>query len=430
MKQRSFFSIYIIQKIKFTMAKKVEKEKKSGFSFSKVGDLLNSISKSVPVIIESEIKERKFIDTGVYLLNAALSGRMIDGGIEFGKIFTVAGDSGTGKTFIALSVAKNAQKSGLGVIYIDTEYSVNLGDLSKYGINNDPEKFKLIRGNKVEDINILLTQLLDSLKEEKMKNGSIEPFLIVLDSVGQMSSNKEKEDLISGNIKVDMTRAKSLAALFRSINTDLGFLDIPMVVCNHVYLEQGNMYPQQILKGGKALVYSSSVIGMMSKAKLKTGEEDDLDLGQSGIVVTFKTAKNRLAKPKQIKFEISFISGMNKYTGLDAFCRSEFYDQIGIAQGKEEVDRSTGELKFTPGGNRWFVRHLGKSVTSKQLFTEEIFTMDVLKKMEPIVNGYFRYKSLDEIEETEKKFNQIVGDDDMDENNGFVDSADAEDFFG
>lgn len=409
------------------MAKQEKKAEKKGFSFTKVGDLLNNISKSVPVIIESEIKERKFINTGVYLLNAALSAKMLDGGIEYGKIFTVAGDSGTGKTFIALSIAKNAQKNKLGVIYIDTEYSINLDDLGKYGIDNDPEKFKLIRGNKVEDINILLTQLLDSLKEEKIKNGTIDPFLIVLDSVGQMSSNKEKEDLISGNIKVDMTRAKSLAALFRSINTDLGFLDIPMVVCNHVYLEQGNMYPQQILKGGKALVYSSSVIGMMSKAKLKTGEEDELDLGQSGIVVTFKTAKNRLAKPKQIKFEISFISGMNKFTGLEAFCRPEFYQQIGIAQGKEEIDKSTGEIKFVPGGNRWFVRHLGKSVTTKQLFNEDVFTKEVLEKMAPIVNDYFRFKSLDEIEQTEKQFNEMIGDED--ENNGFVDSADADDIF-
>jgi RecA/RadA recombinase len=407
-----------------------KKESKKGFSFSKVGDLLNNITKKVPVFIENEIKERKFINTGVYLLNAALSGRMIEGGIEFGKIFTVAGDSGTGKTFIALSVAKHAQKSGLGVIYIDTEYSLNFEDLSKYGIDINPEKFKLIRGNKVEDINILLTQLLDSLKLEKIENGSIDPFLIVLDSVGQMSSNKEKEDLISGNLKVDMTRAKSLAAMFRSINTDLGFLDIPMIVCNHVYLEQGNMYPQQILKGGKALVYSSSVIGMMSKAKLKTGEEDDMDLGQSGIVVTFKTAKNRLAKPKQIKFEISFISGMNPFTGLDSFCRPEFYSTIGIAKGKEEVDKSTGEITFKPGGNFWYVRHLGKSVPTKKLFTQEIFTQEILEKMAPIVNDYFRFKSLDEIEETENQFNQLIDNDDEDETNGFTDLSDAEDIFG
>jgi RecA/RadA recombinase len=408
------------------MAKK--KAEKKGFSFSKVGGLLDNITKKVPVIIESEVKNRRFIDTGVYLLNAALSAKMLDGGIEYGKIFTVAGDSGTGKTFIALSVVKNAQKNGMGVIYIDTEYSLRLDDLPKYGVDNDPEKFKLIRGNKVEDINILLTQLLDELKEEKLKNGDIDPFLIVLDSVGQMSSNKEKTDLISGNLKVDMTRAKALAAMFRSINTDLGFLDIPMVVCNHVYLEQGSMYPRQIIKGGKALVYSSSVIGMMSKAKLKSGDEDDMDLGSSGIVVTFKTAKNRLAKPKKIKFEISFVSGMNVYTGLDAFCRPEFYDQIGIAKGKEVVDKETGEITFQPGGNRWYIRHLGKSVFTKNLLTSEVFTPEVLKSMEPIVNDYFRYKTIDEIEDMAKEFDKSIKDDDT---NGFedMDSVDASDLF-
>jgi len=408
------------------MAKK--KAEKKGFSFSKVGGLLDNITKKVPVIIESEVKNRRFIDTGVYLLNAALSAKMLDGGIEYGKIFTVAGDSGTGKTFIALSVVKNAQKNGMGVIYIDTEYSLRLDDLPKYGVDNDPEKFKLIRGNKVEDINILLTQLLDELKEEKLKNGDIDPFLIVLDSVGQMSSNKEKTDLISGNLKVDMTRAKALAAMFRSINTDLGFLDIPMVVCNHVYLEQGSMYPRQIIKGGKALVYSSSVIGMMSKAKLKSGDEDDMDLGSSGIVVTFKTAKNRLAKPKKIKFEISFVSGMNVYTGLDAFCRPEFYDQIGIAKGKEVVDKETGEITFQPGGNRWYIRHLGKSVYTKNLLTSEVFTPEVLKLMEPIVNDYFRYKTIDEIEDMAKEFDESIKDDDT---NGFedMDSVDASDLF-
>jgi len=407
------------------MAKTTKKEEKSSFSFTKIGDILSNITKSVPVIIQTEVREKKFISTGVYLLNAALSADMLGGGIQHGKIFTVAGDSGTGKSFIALSIARHAQKSGMGVIYIDTEYSIELADLPKYGVDNSPEKFKLINGNKVEEINILLTQLLDSLKEEKVKRGDIEPFLIVLDSVGQMSSNKEKEDLISGNIKVDMTRAKALAAMFRSINIDLGYLGIPMVVCNHVYLEQGSMYPQEILKGGKALVYSSSVIGMMSKAKLKTQEEDEMDLGASGIVVTFKTAKNRLAKPKKIKFEISFIHGMNPYTGLDAFCRPEFYQEIGIAQGKEEVDKTTGEITFKPGGNRWFVRHLDKSVTTKQLFSPTVFTDEVLQRMAPIVNGYFKYKSFDEMQEFEEEFAQL--EESMDE---FRDISDADELFG
>ena len=133
--------------------------------------------------------------------------------------------------------------------------------------------------------------------------------------------------------------------------------------------------------------------------KLKTGEEDDMDLGQSGISVLFKTMKNRMAKPKKIRFDISFVNGMNPYTGLDAFCRPEYFEQIGIAQGKMDVDKKTGEMIFTPGGNRWYVSHLDKSFTTKQLFNSDIFTQDVLEKMAPIVNDYFKYRSLDELEE-------------------------------
>jgi hypothetical protein len=167
---------------------------------------------------------------------------------------------------------------------------------------------------------------------------------------------------------------------------------------------------------------------MMSKSKLKTGEEDDMDLGSSGISVLFKTMKNRMAKPKKIRFDISFAHGMNPYTGLDAFCRPEYFEQIGIAKGKMEVNKSTGEMTFTPGGNRWYVNHLNKSVTTKQLFNSDIFTPEVLERMAPIVNDYFRFKSLDEIEEVEKKFNEII-EDDEDDSNGFVDSADADDIF-
>jgi RecA/RadA recombinase len=407
------------------MAKQVKEAKK--FEFSKVGSILDNIAKSVPIVIEKEVKEKQFISTGCYLLDAALSAKLVGGGILGGRIFGLLGESGAGKSFIAYSICKSAQKSGYSIIYIDTENSIDLEGITKFGIDNSQDKFRLIRSNKVEDINISITQLLDELKEAKMDGFEIPKIIIVLDSIGMMSSNKEKEDLLKGAMKQDMTRAKGLNALFRSISSDLGFLDIPMVCCNHTYLSQ-DLFPKEISKGGMGLVYSASVLGFLSKSKLKTGEEDDMDLGQSGISVLFKTQKNRLAKPKKIRFDISFAHGMNPYTGLDAFCRPEYFNQVGIAKGKMEVDKSTGEMKFTPGGIRWYVDHLNKSVTTKQLFTQEVFTKEVLDKMAPIVNDYFRFKSIDEIEEVEKEFNAII--EEEDDTNGFTDAADADDIFG
>jgi len=407
------------------MAKTSKSESKK-FEFSKVGSILDNIAKSIPILIEKEVKEKLFITTGVYLLDAALSGKLIGGGIATNRITAFAGESGAGKSFLCYSCAKQAQKMGYSVIYIDTEQAIDLEDLEKFGIDNSLDKFRLIRSNKVEDVNMLLTQLLDELKQQKLDGIELPKLMIVLDSLGQMASNKEKADLLKGDIKQDMTKAKALGSMFRSINTDLGYLEIPLLVANHTYLTM-DLFPQEKLRGGNGLLYSASVIGFMSKSKLKTGEEDDMDLGQSGISVLFKTAKNRLAKPKKIRFDISFINGMNPYTGLDAFCRPEYFEQIGIAQGKAEVDKKTGEFTFNPGGNRWYVRHLDKSFTTKQLFKPEIFTQEVLEKMAPIVHDYFRFKSVDEMEETERQFNEAVGNEDDD----FRDSGDmdASDFF-
>jgi len=271
------------------MAKEQKKEVKK-FEFSKIGSILDNISKTVPIQVEKEIKEKKFISTGVYIVDAAMSGRLLNGGVATNRISVFAGESGAGKSFLAYSCAKNAQKNGYSVIYIDTEQAVDLEDLPKFGVSNDLEKFRLIRSNKVEDINITLTQLIDELKEQKLAGYELPKLMIVLDSLGQMASNKEKADLLKGEIKQDMTKAKAIGSMFRSINNDLGYLDIPMIVCNHTYLTM-DLFPQAVMKGGLALLYSASVIGFMTKSKLKDGTEDDMDLGASGITVLFKTQK-------------------------------------------------------------------------------------------------------------------------------------------
>ena len=65
------------------------------------------------------------IDTGSYILNAAISGS-IYGGVPNNKITAFAGESATGKTFFVLGVLKQFledNKDG-GVIYFDTEAAV------------------------------------------------------------------------------------------------------------------------------------------------------------------------------------------------------------------------------------------------------------------------------------------------------------------
>lgn len=189
--------------------------------------------------------------------------------------------------------------------------------------------------------------------------------------------------------------------------------DINVQDVHHYLLDNGvvthntmDLFPQDVMKGGNGLFYAASTIVFLSKAQLKTGNEDELDLNSSGIIVTAKAKKNRLAKPKKVKFEINFESGCNPYVGLDWFCNEDNYATVGVAKGKVEIDKSTGEEVFKPGGNRWYCRHLGKSVPTTQLFTSTVFNEKVLKALDSIITDYFSYKSITEIDELEKEFEE------------------------
>jgi hypothetical protein len=205
----------------------------------------------------------------------------------------------------------------------------------------------------------------------------------------------------------------------KKLDTTEKVYDISVENFNHYIDDNG------IVHHNSGLYYSSSVVAFMTKAKLKEEDVmDDMDLGQSGITVSFKTEKNRLAKPKKVKFDISFVKGSNPYKGLEAFCRPEYFDTIGIGMGKWEpypkpkeiLDKNTGEItlkegEFKAGGNRWYCKHIGEYITKNELHTPRVFTQDVLEAMEPIINNYFKYKSLDEINEYQKEFEEIEEED-------------------
>lgn len=379
------------------------KQASSLFSFKDLTKVFDDNLKGTSILRETikTSKKRETISTGIYVLNAAMSGSLF-GGIPNNRITTLAGFSGVGKSFLCYNIAREAQAKGYSIIYIDTEYSIELDQLPNYGLDISDDKFSLIRSNVIEDLKIFMTKTLDSLKELKNQGKDFGKIMFILDSVGQLGSRKEVEDALSSKEKADMTKAKALGSFFRIINSDLGYLQIPLLCTNQVYTPM-EMYAVDKMKGGESLMFTSSIVCFLSKAKLKTGEEDELDLNQSGNIVTAKMVKNRMAKPKKVKFEISFVSGCNPYVGLDYWCTAENMEQIGIAKGKMVDD------KFVAGGNRWYVDHLGKHVATAELFTPKVFTDKVLNGMESIVNDYFKFKSITEIDEINKRLEEAKG---------------------
>tara|TARA_R110001592_G_scaffold120545_3_gene324951 strand:- start:29459 stop:30655 length:1197 start_codon:yes stop_codon:yes gene_type:complete len=380
------------------------------FSFKDLNKEMSKFSTYGETMDKSSISEiDHYISSGNFNLNACLTGSFW-GGYPNNRAVALAGPSGTGKTFLLLNAIRESQRDGYDIIFYDSENAVDLSLIEKFGI--DPTRFRYEPCNTVQEFRSSVTAITDILIEQKKKGIELPKILIALDSAGNLATQKEIDDAKSGSSKADMTRAKLLKSTFRILMTKFGICKIPFIFTNHTYMTQ-DLFSRQIGGGGTGPEYAASIILFLAKAKLKDGTE------QTGIIVTAKPNKNRFAKPTNIKFHISFSKGMNPYIGLEEYIS---WDACGIGRGKfitaaaldklsesdKEncrpmlIDAGTDKEKivfFQPSdkARKICVEHLKEAVSLNRLYTSEVITEDVLKKLEPIVNKKFRY-GVDELE--------------------------------
>jgi RecA/RadA recombinase len=354
--------------------------KSSGFSFASLDKELSKISgfETGSLLATNSFSDvEEWIPTGNYLLNAQISGTLF-GGVPNSRSFGVMGDPGTGKSFFCLNVVREAQKVGYDIIYCDTEGAIDKSTAKNFGIDLNKIRYQPIQT--VSQFQTFISNVLSLVKKAKEGGGERPKILIVLDSLGMLSTDKELRDAIEGKNAADMgAKAKELRKLFRVITLDLTAAKIPLICTNHVY-SGGGYLPTKESSGGDGPIFAMSVVSFLSKAQLK-----DNSGTKTGIVVTSTLKKSRFTVPEQVKFHISFAHGMNPYVGLHEYVS---WEACGIERGKfEEVKNpETGKKEsiFKPSATaqRWGVRHLNKTVASTELFTPEVFTKEVLEMLD------------------------------------------------
>jgi len=266
------------------MAKQTGKSK--GFDFSKISNVIENLSKKSMITIDNLKKERSYISTGIYILNALLSKSILRGGVPKNRFVIFAGPYQTGKSYLCLSIVRNAQKENYNIIYIDTEFAIENADFDMFGIDtSDENKFKLIRSNKVENLKIFLAQLLEELKKLKEKGEDVSNTMIVIDSLGALASKKEIEDAIKGNDKQDMSRAKATKSMLRIIIDDLGYLNIPLIATNHTYL---------CLTAGHEVLKSDGSYSNIEE--IKVGDSIQTLIGDKKVIKTVEYPKSPIVK--------------------------------------------------------------------------------------------------------------------------------------
>ena len=315
---------------------------------------------------------RGFVDTGSYIFNALVSGS-IYGGIPNNKITALAGESATGKTYFTLGVVHKfiADNPGAVVLYFDSEQAVTSDMIKERGI--DPSRVAVMPVSTVEEFRHQAIKILDKYTEEKDKT----PMMIVLDSLGMLSTEKEMNDTAEGKTTRDMTRAQVIKATFRVLTLKLGAAGVPMIMTNHTYDVVGSYVPTKEMGGGTGLKYAASTIIYLSKKKLKEGTD------VIGNIIHCKNYKSRLTKENaMVDVVLNYDSGLHKYYGL-----------LTLAEKYGIVKKVSTRYEF-PDGTKAFEKAVYKE-------PEKYFTDDIMKQLDEVAGKEFRYGELTAEEPTE-----------------------------
>lgn len=304
-----------------------------------------------------------YTSTGCLALNGLISAD-INNGFPNNKILALAGETSTGKTYIALGIVKNFLDSNpnAGVIYFDTESAVTKEMMAGRGI--DVKRVIISEPSTIEEFRHKAVKYIDSLSEKKDRPD----FLFILDSLGMLSSTKEITDVTEGTEKRDMTKPQLLRGAFRVLRLKLAKAKIPMIVTNHLYQVVGSYVPTQELAGGGGLKYSSDYILFLSKKKDRNSDKEIV-----GNILKVKVVKSRLSREnKEVELRLSYDTGLDPYYGL-----------LAIAE-EHGIVKKVGNRYELPDGTKVF----GKELDSNP---EKYYTPELLAAINKVVREEFSY---------------------------------------
>ena len=326
-----------------------------------------------------------YYDTGSYLMNALISGDIFRG-IPDNKITSLAGDPGTGKTFIALSAVKEfLDKYDNGyVLWFDTESALTKQMITdrnvRYMRNGEPT---IVRSS-IATVEDFKSETLKFLSEyNKADDEDRVPVMMVLDSLGGLTTRKTIGDTLDEKEVVDMTRPKLLKQAMTLLALELEKAHIPLIVNNHIY-DSMSAYSGKQMSGGSGLKFFSSTILFLTKRKEKEGTT------QVGNTITARAEKSRFTvENSKAELLLNFKTGLNRYHGLVPFA-----EEAGII-------KRVGHRYETPDGKKLYLKELMKNA-------ETYFTQDVLEQINEKVKEEFCYGKSEE--ESHQSFDEVVGD--------------------
>ena len=350
----------------------------------KVFDKLEKLNPEAKFLSESALSTvNDWVDTGCMVLNSIISGSLY-GGVPVGRITGFAGPSAAGKTYIINKILANGQKKGMIPVIFDTEAAIDASSTTGVGLN--PDSVKYVPVQTVEECRNQISAFLDSVIEAKMQG----KFIMSIDSLGNLASQKEREDAEKGKTAMDMgTRAKGLKSMMRLLTFKAAQAGVTILFSNHTYDDPAAMFPTLVKNqsGGKGPVYLASVLVQLAKRDEKHDKNNDDDeiLPEankvSGTTLRALTTKNRFVPPfLEGEIYLNFKKGLDKYSGLK---------EMAVNHG---VIEQTGSTFLLPSGKDGIPgQKLGYYKNWKS--DEKLWEETILPKLEAVLQEQYSYSA-------------------------------------
>ena len=320
-----------------------------------VSKFRKNLTKSITGMSHGFHDPTDWISTGNFALNYLISGDFHKG-VPLGKVTVLAGESGSGKSFIAAgNLVRAAQEQGIYVILIDSENALDETWLKALNVDTDDKKLLKLGMSMVDDVAKTVSTFMVDYRE--MPEEERPKILFVIDSLGMLLTPTDVDQFTKGDMKGDMGRKpKALTALVRNCVNMFGSHNVGLVATNHTYASQDMFDPDDKISGGQGFIYASSIVIAMKKLKLKEDEDGKKVTDVRGIRAACKVMKTRYAKPfESVQVKIPYETGMDPYSGL-----------VDLFEKKGLLKQQGNRLKYVDSSNEEHL-HYRKDWTGEKL---------------------------------------------------------------
>ena len=345
-----------------------------------MGDMIKRLNKKYGMRVAHDLNEenptevKEWIPTGSRWLDSVIcKGQMA--GIPVGKITEVAGLSATGKSYLAVNIAANAQKMGHYVVYFDAESAIDPEFIRKAGVDTDPEKFMYIQAVTVEQVLEMMEDFI----------GTEQQTLFIWDSIANTPTESDKEGDFNPNSSVGK-KARTLSLAFQKLTIPIANSQCTLLGLNQLKTVIASTHAQRMealsepytTPGGKSMVYNASLRIWLTGRKAKSAfvkDENGFTIG-SEVKATLKKSRFGTER-RQCTFQIMWgadeVRILDEESWFEAIKASEHIQQAGAWYSLVYEDGTTEKFQAT----RWMEKLEDPKFKSRVL---ELMDIEVIGK--------------------------------------------------